>query len=235
LRKTGDIYLVNRTGFVISPLRFYNITYNFENVILKQKIDTVNFHNAFLHATYSDEELEKKHNEVALFEDYRGISVYGTHVYFPEMQWVLCCEIDEAEAMASVNQMQTRLTIFLSIFSFIVLLFAWYYAKNLSEPIKKLDEYAKEITDGDLDVRAEINSSDEIGTLADSFNLMTKSLKEYTDNLETQVNERTKDLQGKIDELQRFKKVTIGRELKMVELKNEIKHLKEKTNRGDQP
>lgn len=56
----------------------------------------------------------------------------------------------------------------------------------------------------------------------------TKELKELAGGLEQQVEKRTKELQEKIDELERFQKLAVGRELKMVELKNKIKELETK-------
>ena len=53
------------------------------------------------------------------------------------------------------------------------------------------------------------------------------SLKELQYEMETKVEERTKELQGKIEEMEKFQKLAVGRELKMVELKEEIKKLKE--------
>ena len=50
-------------------------------------------------------------------------------------------------------------------------------------------------------------------------------LKKAKAGLEVQVRERTKELQEKIEELERFNKLAVGRELKMVELKEEIKKL----------
>ena len=82
-----------------------------------------------------------------------------------------------------------------------------------------------------FDTPVAATASDEIGSLAESFNRMTKSLKNHTENLEQQVDGRTKQLKEKIDELERFKKVTIGRELKMVELKKQIEQIKEDNNR----
>ena len=46
-------------------------------------------------------------------------------------------------------------------------------------------------------------------------------------NLEKKVKERTKQLQERVDELEKFRRLTEGRELRMVELKEEIKKLKE--------
>jgi PAS domain S-box-containing protein len=70
-------------------------------------------------------------------------------------------------------------------------------------------------------------------------------LKKLQNELEKKVEERTKELQEKvielenvkkelerrIVELERFQKITVGRELKMIELKKEIKRLKEELER----
>ena len=47
----------------------------------------------------------------------------------------------------------------------------------------------------------------------------TKELKDLSNNLDNQVREKTKKLQEKVEELERFNKLVIGRELKMLELK----------------
>jgi len=54
----------------------------------------------------------------------------------------------------------------------------------------------------------------------------TLALQEEKASLEERVEKRTRELQEKIEELERFKKVAVGRELKMIELKKEIKKLK---------
>jgi len=54
--------------------------------------------------------------------------------------------------------------------------------------------------------------------------------KKFREELTKQVTERTKELQGKIKELEKINRLTVGRELKMIELKKEIKTLKEELN-----
>jgi len=44
--------------------------------------------------------------------------------------------------------------------------------------------------------------------------------------LEGQIQKRTKELQEKVRELEKFQKMAVGRELKMVELKEEIENFK---------
>ncbi len=63
----------------------------------------------------------------------------------------------------------------------------------------------------------------------------TEELEELTKTLDKRVDQRTKELgesekilQNRVNELEKLHKLTIGRELKMLELKKEIKILKEK-------
>lgn len=53
-------------------------------------------------------------------------------------------------------------------------------------------------------------------------------IKKSQELLEEKVKERTRELQLKIEELEKFQKITIGRELKMIELKKEIERLKDR-------
>ena len=57
----------------------------------------------------------------------------------------------------------------------------------------------------------------------------TRELKELSESLEGQVKERTADLQKNIDELKRYNRLAVGRELKMIELKAEIKKLQQES------
>jgi Na+/proline symporter len=57
-----------------------------------------------------------------------------------------------------------------------------------------------------------------------------KLLAKQQNELEKMVKERTKELQEKNEELERFQGLTVGRELKMMELKEKMKDLKRKAN-----
>ena len=231
LGDTGKVYIVNKSGFVLTPLRFHNLSYNYENVILKQKIQTENFYKCMQHQNYTGESFEEN-KHVDIFEDYRGEKVLGAYAYIDEMQWALLAEIDESEVFSSVNSMQNTLTIIFTISAIFILFIAYFYSKTISSPIEKLESLAKEIAKGNLNINVDVNTSDEIGSLANSFSEMASNLKKYNEKLETQVKKRTEDLQTKVEELEKFKKVTVGRELKMAELKKEIKKLESNKETG---
>ena len=54
--------------------------------------------------------------------------------------------------------------------------------------------------------------------------------KRQQEKLEEAVKEKTKELQAKVNELERFFKLTVGRELKMLELKRKIEQLEKSKN-----
>jgi nitrogen fixation/metabolism regulation signal transduction histidine kinase len=54
----------------------------------------------------------------------------------------------------------------------------------------------------------------------------TKSLTQLTASQEEEIQKRTIELQKKLKELEKFNAVAVGRELKMVELKKELKKIK---------
>ena len=75
-------------------------------------------------------------------------------------------------------------------------------SQSISGPIRKLTEAAKKILEGDTDISLEVQSADEIGTLATSFNQMTTDLNALVNNLEVTIEARTKDLQQRAVQLE---------------------------------
>ena len=90
--------------------------------------------------------------------------------------------------------------------------------KMVLSPIKKIEEGTKIIGKGNLDHRIDIDSEDEIGRLANTLNTMTKNLKSSRDETESY----KKHLEERVEELERFHKLTINRELKMIDLKKKL-------------
>ncbi len=55
----------------------------------------------------------------------------------------------------------------------------------------------------------------------------TGQLEELAKSLEAKVKERTRELQEKMTELERFNRLAVGREIKMVELKKELEEYRQ--------
>jgi len=115
-------------------------------------------------------------------------------------------------------------------------LFVGYFtSRSITKPLSSLTKGTEIIGKGNLKHKIEVKSEDEIGQLANAFNKMTadlilsrKELEHYSKNLEKEVAERTKELQSKMKEVERFNKLAVDRELKMLELKKRTKELEKK-------
>lgn len=62
---------------------------------------------------------------------------------------------------------------------------------------------------------------------------LEEKLAEYTKDLEVKVAQRTKELEDRLKEVESLNKTMVGRELKMVELKEEIENLKKGVKNGN--
>jgi len=87
------------------------------------------------------------------------------------------------------------------LFIVLLLVILYFSTTRIINPLQKMVVATQEIAKGDLSHKVEVQSKDEIGTLADSFNQMTENLKianqkliEWGKTLEKKVEERTKEL-----------------------------------------
>jgi signal transduction histidine kinase len=87
------------------------------------------------------------------------------------------------------------------------------FTRILLKPIEQLASATENIAEGDLSQTVKVRSRDEIGDLARAFNQMILQLKDSRNGLEKKVEERTRQLEENIAELNNAKTVT----LKMLE------------------
>jgi GAF domain-containing protein/HAMP domain-containing protein len=77
-------------------------------------------------------------------------------------------------------------------------------AHLLAGPITRLTGVAQQITTGDLTAQAQVESGDEVGLLARTFNIMTNQMRQTIDTLEEQVSDRTQQLEAMVKVSQRL-------------------------------
>lgn len=113
-----------------------------------------------------------------IVEDYRGKRVFSFWRYLPSFKLGMAVKMDEQEVFASAGKLRDNLLRLSLLFLIAVIFVAFYLAKTISRPIKNLTATSKIIAGGELGARVSVESDDEIGEMAGSFNKMTDSLVE---------------------------------------------------------
>ncbi len=203
LGETGEIYLVNKEGYMITPSRFR------EDTFLKEKANSLQTRSCFEEHIegYSPVEMEE-HTEI--YFDYRGEKVLGIHAYIPEMQWCLLAEIDESEALATSKQLVIIISLMLIGFILIYIIFAFWLANRIAKPIKDLQQGAEIIAKGNLDHKVGTKSKNEIGQLSRAFDEMTVAIKKSRAEVDIKVEEQTKDIKQKEQNLESQQKAILN-------------------------
>ena len=92
-------------------------------------------------------------------------------------------EVDSSINSVFENTNSAKITIGVSVIIIMIgsLVLGFLISKSIIKPIKKLQKISKQIIEGNLNIKSEINSKDEIGELSNSFNYMIEHLKKTTD------------------------------------------------------
>ena len=137
------------------------------------------------------------------FPDYRGVSVLSSYrpLHLEGVNWAIMSEIDEAEAFAPVEKLKDRFILGGSILVAIAVYVAFFFSRSMTASLQTLLTRADALARGELDEPIMIESSDEIGKLAQGFEVMRRSirkliadLQDEKNALESRVTERTAEL-----------------------------------------
>lgn len=95
----------------------------------------------------------------------------------------------------------------------LVVLFGVVVSQTIAGPIARLTNVAEKIAAGDINIAAKVETGDEIGTLAETFNRMTAQLRDFIANLEVRVAARTRALATTAEVSRRLTTILDPREL----------------------
>ncbi len=95
---------------------------------------------------------------------------------FRDWGWIVGSGIYINDVEEEIATLTSRIMLFLSFAIVLILGFGYYWAIKISNPIKKLQQAADKVSNGDTDLQVDINSKDELGSLAVSFNKMVNNI-----------------------------------------------------------
>jgi len=129
--------------------------------------------------------LEDQAKGFSTYKDFRGTRVIGAYRYLPELGVGLLAEQEQAE---SSQAMYVLLAVNASVALAAVIIAAFAsmsVTRSIAVPLAELSETAARIAAGNLDLSADVQRKDEIGSLAQTFNFMTDKLKQTMEGLRT--------------------------------------------------
>jgi HAMP domain-containing protein/putative methionine-R-sulfoxide reductase with GAF domain len=128
-----------------------------------------------------------------------GADAISTATRLQNVPWIVITSQSLVVANAPAQQ-QFHLSV---IWALVVVLFvslaALMASQVLTAPIVRLTKVAEQVAKGELATRAQVETADEIGTLAETFNVMTDELSRTLMGLEKRVAERTRGIELSAD------------------------------------
>ncbi|MDR4504784.1 MAG: PAS domain S-box protein [Candidatus Scalindua sp.] len=183
---TGETYLVNKEGYMLSESRFTNFLTK-RGVVNKRstlELKLVDLDTGKLTYGVAQCVAGKNGSDSIGYNDYGGIPVLGVWRWLPEFNWGVVTEIDRAEVYGVAYNLNTLGVVLLLGIAFPIVFFAYIVGTRLSNPIVELTEATEKMAAGDLTQRVNIKREDELGVLAESFNTMAKTLDKKTKEIE---------------------------------------------------
>jgi len=202
--KTGEIYIVDKYGYMITPSRFK------EDAVLKLRVDTENVRQARLHKDVEHSLFQ--HKLAGVFPNYLGVQVLGAHEYIPQMEWTVLAEIEAKEALAPLAKLRLVFSLVLFIVPIVAWLLGTILAKLITGSLHKLHKGTEIIGSGNLDYKVGTDARDEVGQLSRAFDTMTENLKKTTtsiDILNKEITERMR-IEETLKETRAFTESTLN-------------------------
>lgn len=213
-----------RIGFVIGSIKFENISayasaikigehgygymMNKDGLIISHP-DNSKVLKENLSDTADDAELKDIVDKMKNLERGDGFYNYdGVYKYVrfqPADKWIVAITAEYNEYMESAIAIKNDTIECVLISIIIAMICSYVYStRGIIKPIKKLEGLMKRAGDGDLRVAAEIKSSDEIGELGKSFNIMVKHQNDIVNNVQIasrQLDEASEQMASSLEEV----------------------------------
>ncbi|HVS92344.1 MAG TPA: ATP-binding protein [Mucilaginibacter sp.] len=142
-----------------------------------------------------------KLQQVAEYRRQSGDPVVGAMRRIPDSRWLILVEFSSRTFLETANVFLRWVTIIGIVLVVAGSLGGWIMSRSITGPIKDLSNAASAIAEGDYSSAVDVKRKDEIGKLAESFNIMVARVREAQQGLEQKVEETEKELQTAITDI----------------------------------
>lgn len=138
-----------------------------------------------------------------------------------KLPFYIVFEEKEEDFTSSALKVSMILSLFVLLTAFITTIIIVVLTRRFLKPLANIIKILKEAGLGKFEKKIVVDSSDELGDVANVFNEMIGRIKETRDDVEKKIHNRTK-------ELEKFNNLMVGREIKMIELKEQVAELEKR-------
>ncbi|MEJ2707519.1 MAG: GAF domain-containing protein [Anaerolineales bacterium] len=183
LGRTGETYLVGADHVLVSVLRS------------GERYLTVRTAGA-------NQAIASQANGSGRYQNPHGSVVIGVYHWLPELQVSLMAEQQRNEALTSIRTIIFINSAVVAASLLIAVVLALLVTRSIANPISQLVETTTQIASGNLNLKAKVQRSDEIGALSAAFNSMAGQLQNLIAGLEQRVADRTRELEQRSTQIQ---------------------------------
>jgi HD-GYP domain-containing protein (c-di-GMP phosphodiesterase class II) len=123
-----------------------------------------------------------------------AIKMLGTYNPVPDNSgWGVIVQVDEATAYYGATEMRRQSLLLVTGVALFAIVLGMVFARQISGPIQRLAEGARRLAGGDYATRVDVQSTNEVGVLADAFNHMGNEIERAIDEIRA-ASETNKEL-----------------------------------------
>ncbi len=177
-KKTGYSYLLNNEGTMVAD-KDIQLVLNRDNVIENAKQDD----SLKAQAALTEDHMLK--GEIGSGDyKYEGKERIVGFAPVEESSWILVVEMEKEEVLKEVNSLRNLLIGLCLAVVLIGGILIYFVSDRIAKPIQTITRAAREIADGNFNVTLSVNTKDEVGQLAEAFNLTINRLINYQEYID---------------------------------------------------
>ncbi len=109
------------------------------------------------------------------------------------------------QVQTAVSSANSKMIIYSIVITIVSLLIIYLASKALIDPVKKLEEVAKKVAAGNIDVSIDVKTNDELGNLSNSFNVMIANIRKSIE----ETKKRGREAEAAAKEAEEIKNISV--------------------------
>ncbi|PKO18574.1 MAG: hypothetical protein CVU39_03805 [Chloroflexi bacterium HGW-Chloroflexi-10] len=159
---TGEAYLINTSGTLITPSRFNDVLVEKEMVTEKSELE-------FIVDTEASKNALTGKSSVSQYTGYLNYNVIGAYTPLKNISWYLIIEQGSQEALLQIQKLGNLVIIILGVLAILVTVLAIFLANWFTKPLIRIAEISYQLSEGIIRNPEGISAIGEVKMLVDAY------------------------------------------------------------------